>query len=129
VDDSKADGYLMREAIDKAGIQADLVIIRDGQAATQYFEMLDATEGSVCPDLILLDMNLPKKTGDEVLRHLRAGIRSKSSKVLIVSSSDSPQDRLAVEAMGVAGYFKKPSNYGDYMKLGPLVRDLLESEI
>jgi DNA-binding response OmpR family regulator len=79
-----------------------------------------------CPDLVLLDMNLPKKSGNEVLQYLRATERCRYAAVLIVSSSDTPRDRASVETFTVAGYFKKPSNYAEFMKLGSVVRDLLE---
>jgi two-component system, chemotaxis family, response regulator Rcp1 len=127
VEDSKTDMFLMREAITSSRIEADIDVVRDGHAATRYFDAADASAGALCPDLILLDMNLPKKSGDEVLQHLRASARCKYAKVLIVSSSDAAQDRRIVEAFAVAGYFKKPSNYAEFMKLGPMVKDLLES--
>lgn len=125
VEDSKTDVFLIREAIDKCKINADIDVLRDGQAATEYFDAADADERAPCPDLILLDLNLPKASGDEVLKHLRASRRCQYATVVIVSSSDAPSDRTAVESCAVAAYFKKPSIYAEFMKLGPLVRDLL----
>lgn len=117
----------MREAIASAGIDANIDVVQDGHSATQRIDGADANEQIPCPDLILLDMNLPKKSGDEVLHHLRASVRCRNTRVLIVSSSDAPRDRAAVETFAVSGYFKKPSNYVEFMKLGPMVRELLES--
>jgi chemotaxis family two-component system response regulator Rcp1 len=125
-EDNKADVFLMREAIERAGIPADIEVVRDGHDATRYFEAVDADENIPCPDLILLDMNLPKRSGDEVLKHLRTGTRcNKTSSVLIISSSDAPQERSVVEAYGVSGYFRKPSNFAEFMKLGPVIEALL----
>ena len=62
-----------------------------------------------------------------MLKHLRASARCRHAPVLIVSSSDAPRDRAAVETLGVAGYFKKPSELREFMKLGPLVKGLLAS--
>jgi two-component system, chemotaxis family, response regulator Rcp1 len=126
VEDSKADVYLIRAAIDKEGIHAQLEVVRDGQAATQYIDSADANDGP-CPELILLDMNLPKKSGDEVLRHLRSSTRCRFAKVLIVSSSDTLRGRLAVENLAIVGYFKKPTSYAEFLKLGPLVKGALGS--
>jgi DNA-binding response OmpR family regulator len=119
--------YLIREAIERCGINADIDVLRDGYAATQYFDEADASESTACPDLILLDLNLPKTSGHEVLKHLRASVRCKSAKVLIVSSSDAPTDRKAVEYFAVSNYFKKPSTYAEFMKLGSMIERLLTS--
>jgi DNA-binding response OmpR family regulator len=79
------------------------------------------------PDLILLDLNLPKTSGADVLKHLRESSRCKHAKVLIVSSSTLARDRSSVEDLGISGYFKKPTDYAEFMKLGPLVKALLET--
>jgi len=127
VEDSKTDAYLIREAIQGRRINADIDVVRDGYAATRYFDEADASETAPCPDLILLDLNLPKTGGDEVLKHLRASVRCQHAKVLIVSSSDAPADRTMVANLAVSDYFKKPSSYAEFMKLGPIVERLLAS--
>jgi len=126
VEDNKGDVFLIREAIETAHVDADVRVVRDGLQATQFFDDADADENALCLDLVLLDMNLPKKSGDEVLRHLRGSLRCREAKVLIVSSSDEARDRAAVAGFAVVGYFKKPANYTDFMKLGPVVNGLLE---
>lgn len=103
-------------------------MVRDGQSAVNYFDEIDAERPGACPDLVLLDMNLPRRSGDEVLKHLRTSTNCRHSTVLVVSSSDAPKDRGAVESSGVAGYFKKPSSYDEFMKLGPIIKTLLEPE-
>ncbi len=128
VEDNKTDVFLIQEALGTCKIDAEIEVVRDGQAAVSYFEKVDTEQPGTCPDLILLDMNLPRRNGDEVLRHLRTSTHCREAKVLIVSSSDAPKDRSAVESSGVAGYFKKPSSYDEFMKLGPIVRTLLEQE-
>jgi CheY-like chemotaxis protein len=128
VEDNKSDVFLIQEAIGACGLQADIEIVRDGQSAVTYFEKVDEHQTDACPDLILLDMNLPKRSGDEVLKHLRTSTNCRHSKVLIVSSSDAPQDREAVETSGVAGYFRKPSSYDEFMKLGPIIKMLLDAD-
>ncbi|MBV8844113.1 MAG: response regulator [Bryobacterales bacterium] len=127
VEDNEADVVIIRKAIDAAGTNADLHIIHDGKAAMEFFDAIDADPAAPSPNLVLLDMNLPKKNGDDVLRHLRAGTRCRDATVLIVSSSDAPRDQSAVASLGIAGYFKKPSDYTEFMKLGPLVRRLLNT--
>jgi CheY-like chemotaxis protein len=125
VEDSKADLFLIKDAIKSAGVQADLHVVHDGQEAIQFFEQATASPGAPCPDLVLLDLNIPKKDGIEVLRHLRQSERCQKSLVLVVTSSDSARDREGVNALGINGYFRKPSAYAEFLKLGTIVKDLL----
>jgi two-component system, chemotaxis family, response regulator Rcp1 len=78
-----------------------------------------------CPDLILLDINMPRYKGGDILPRLRASSRCKDVLVLIVTSSDSQRDREEMDAFAADGYFRKPSEFSEFMKLGQLVRDLL----
>jgi chemotaxis family two-component system response regulator Rcp1 len=126
VEDNPLDVFLIRDALKTAGVRGAIHVVDDGPAATAFFDQANADENAPCPSLILLDMNLPKKSGAEVLQHLRASGRCSRALVLIVSSSDAPRERTAVDGFQVAGYFKKPSEYASFMKLGPLVRDLLQ---
>ncbi len=125
VEDSKTDVYLIREAIAGANVVADLHFVTDGDAATRFFDSADVDTSAPCPALILLDLNLPKKSGNDVLRHLRGSSRCGNAAVLIVSSSDAPRDRQAVAALGANGYFRKPADYHEFMKLGDMVKSLL----
>jgi DNA-binding response OmpR family regulator len=125
-EDSRDDLFLIQEALRSAQVDADIQIARDGDAAVKFFESADLDENAPRPDLVLLDLNLPKRNGEQVLKHLRQSLRCRHAQVLIVSSSDQPRDRAAVAEMSVAGYFKKPSSFNDFMKLGPIVKALLE---
>jgi CheY-like chemotaxis protein len=98
----------------------------DGHAAIKFFDAVEADESLRCPALVLLDMNLPKRNGSEVLNHLRQSARCRDARVIIVSSSDAARDRAAVAGLAVVGYFKKPSDYAGFMRLGPLVKAVLE---
>jgi CheY-like chemotaxis protein len=117
---------MIQEALNHADINAAFQIIRDGRAATDFFDAIDRSETTPCPDLMLLDMNLPKKSGDDVLKHLRNSRRCRNSLVVVVSSSDAPLDLHAVSGLSIAGWFKKASDYTEYMKLGLLVKNLLQ---
>jgi chemotaxis family two-component system response regulator Rcp1 len=125
VEDSKADLFLIREAITAAQIDVAISVARDGHQAVAFIDTVDAGQGSLCPDLVLLDLNLPKKDGIEVLRHIRNSLKCKATLVLVVTSSDSVNDREAVTSLGFNGYFRKPSAYAEFMKLAPMIRELL----
>lgn len=128
VEDNRADVFIIREALENAQIDADVHVVDDGSSATAFIDAVDQDQEIVCPDIVLLDLNLPKKSGNDVLRHLRRSNRCKEAFVVIVSSSDAPPDRNSVSGLAIAGWFKKASRYGEYMKLGPIVKDLLESK-
>jgi CheY-like chemotaxis protein len=125
VEDSKADLFLIREAIASAQIRAAISIVSDGHQAVEFINEADADRGAPRPDLVLLDLNLPKSDGIEVLRYMRNSPSCKNALVVVVSSSDSMSDREAVRALGFNGYFRKPSAYAEFMKLGPMIRELL----
>ncbi len=125
MEDSKADIFLIREAIATAKIEADVQEVHDGHQAVQFIDAADREPEALYPDLILLDLNLPKKDGTAVLRHIRGSHACRNARVLIVSSSDSASDRAAIVALGVDGYFRKPSAYAEFLKLGVLVTNLL----
>ena len=128
VEDSKTDVFLIREALANAKVNADLHFVPDGEAATAFFASADADANAPCPDLILLDLNLPKTNGHEVLRQLRGSPRCRHVAVLVVSSSDAARDREASAALGVTGYFRKPADYYEFMRLGELVKTFLEKQ-
>src|SRR5450631_1548617 len=98
VEDSKADLFLIQEAIAAAHIEAVVSIVNDGHQAVEFIDKADSGAGALCPDLVLLDLNLPKKDGIEVLRYMRKSATCKGALLLVVSSSDSITDREAVTA-------------------------------
>lgn len=128
VEDSAADIFLIREAIE-ASVDVSMEIIPDGEKAVAFFAHLDEDNSARCPDLVVLDVNLPRKTGDQVLTWLRSTRRSSSAKVLVVTSSGSAVDRNAMQSRGADAYFRKPSELDEFMKLGEIVRDLLSNHL
>jgi DNA-binding response OmpR family regulator len=82
-------------------------------------------ESLPCPALIILDLNLPKKSVHEVLHRIRQTRRCANAAVLVVTSSDSERDRDEMAKLGIKDYFRKPSEYENFMKLGELVKSLL----
>ena len=102
--------------------------MQDGEKAAQFLDDVDADPSAPRPDLIILDINLPKMPGWDVLRHMRRSRRCADTPVLVVTSSDSRSDRDEMAKLGVKHYFRKPSEYDGFMKLGGLVKELLAEE-
>ena len=117
--------FLIQRALKTACIDAQIHVADDGEKAMRFFEKADADGAAPCPDLILLDINMPRYKGGDILRKLRASSRCKDALVLVVTSSNSSRDREEMDALGANGYFRKPSEFSDFMVLGQIVRDLL----
>jgi len=124
VDDNMADVHLLREALEAAGIPADLQVFSDGEKAIEYVDEIE-NDSAPCPALVILDLNLPRRTGAEVLEHLRRSQRCHAARVLIVTSSDSEKDRAKTASLGANGYFRKPSSYDAFLKVGDVVKKML----
>jgi CheY-like chemotaxis protein len=125
-EDNKSDVVLIQRALKKSGVDAQVHIADDGEKAVRFFERADSDTTAPCLDLILLDINMPRYKGGDILRKLRSSSRCKNALVLIVTSSDSSRDREEMDTLGAHGYFRKPSEFSEFMKLGLMVRDLLE---
>lgn len=124
-EDNPADVHLVREALDEHAIDCNLLVFNDGDEALRYVQGLDTDAKSICPDLLLLDLHLPKRNGDEILRHLRASERCGQTPVVILTSSGSHTDREQAEKNAVLHYFKKPSTLGQFMELGTIVKAVI----
>jgi chemotaxis family two-component system response regulator Rcp1 len=120
--------FLIREAIEASLLSAELRVLSDGEAAIQLIDAIDANDDNWCPSLFLLDLNLPKKTGIDVLRHIRRSRRCSQAAILIITSSDSESDRAETAQLGANGYFRKPSSYDAFIRLGEVIREMLGGE-
>src|ERR1700730_8218358 len=125
VEDADPDVFLVREALELGGLRFSLRVFDDGEKAVEVVDGVDRDEGLACPHLVLLDLNLPKKTGAEVWERVRRSPRCGEVPVIILTSSDSPRDREQVARLGATKYFRKPSRLAEFMRLGDLVRDVL----
>lgn len=110
---------MIREVLRNSGLDFQLHVSRDGQDALSYLQ------GGSGAALVLLDLNIPKVAGVEVLRQLRADARYSRTCVVVVSSSDSEFDRKAVERLGVQAYFQKPADLRAYRELAVVIKKAL----
>jgi len=125
-EDNPADTYLIREALRSHDVACEMHVVEDGQSAIELF----SGGGSACftsgrPDLILLDLNLPQHDGIEILRAIRNRSELAEVPVAILTSSDSPRDRCAVNALGVTRYIQKPSELEAFLNIGSEIKELL----
>jgi DNA-binding response OmpR family regulator len=125
VEDSPADVFLVKEAMKEEGLSCRVEVADDGEKAMRILEEVDAGTEDV-PDLLLVDLNGPCQSGTEVLERLRRMPRCARTPVVIMSTSDTPVERKRALDLGATEYFCKPSSLAEFMKLGRLIRRMLE---
>jgi chemotaxis family two-component system response regulator Rcp1 len=126
-EDNGADVLLVREALEEHGIKHELHVVQDGAEAISWVSQIGLPGCTGCPDLLLLDLNLPKVDGFEILQAFRKRRECSETPVIVVTSSNSPKDRARTAALGVNYYFTKPTDFNEFMKLGGLVQQVLQS--
>jgi CheY-like chemotaxis protein len=119
------EALLVREAIRIENLPWGVRVAPEGQKAVEFIARAETDPDAPSPQFLLLDLNLPKVDGFEVLRRLRASAKFKDVPVLIASSSDAPRDRSRAAEFG-AGYFRKPPSYDEFLKLGGVLKQLLK---
>jgi CheY-like chemotaxis protein len=119
-EDNKADVYLVEMALQEHGLRFTLTSALDGEEAIRRLVAFEETD---CPDIALLDQNLPRITGEKVMEAIRKHEHCRSIPIVIMSSSENRRDHEAAAKYG-ATFFRKAANLGDFLELGALVKDL-----
>lgn len=130
-EDNRGDIFLVQTALAKHQVDHQIHIVTDGEQAIGYLKDSANPESELpAPDLMLLDLNLPRKSGQEVLEQLRTFKPDGAGTtpiIIIMSSSGAPQDRAAIARWNVRAYFTKPSDLDEFMNIGLLVKEALDS--
>ena len=124
VEDNDADVHLTATALRDARIANDIHVVGNGEEAIAFLKREGAYASALRPDLILLDLNLPKKDGFQVLEELRADADFKTIPVIVVSGSDREEDIARACGLHVAAYLVKPTNVDDYFTAIRAVKEL-----
>jgi two-component system, response regulator len=119
VDDNPDDVELTIQALRRNKVTGEIAVVHDGEAALEF--LLGSGEGSAdnrpaLPTFVLLDLDLPRMSGFEVLRRLRADERTKLLPVVILSSSGEERDILSGYKLGVNSYVRKSVNFTSFVK-------------
>jgi len=126
-EDNPADIYLIREALREHGVNSPLQVECDGRQVLQLISDPEALRKGEL-GLIILDLNLPLHDGIEILQHLREAEALAHVPVVVLTSSDSPRDRLLASELGADCYVRKPSSLDQFLGLGELFKNLLVSK-
>jgi CheY-like chemotaxis protein len=125
-EDNTGDIFLVRRALLRSQVECDLITVEDGEAAMRFLDNSEVQQDR--PDLILLDLNLPRRSGHQILHRLKNSPYCQNIPVIILTSSDSPGDRAQAQRLGAAYYFCKPTDLSGFMKLGNVVKDVMSRD-
>ena len=117
VEDNRGDIRLIQEALKKTAAQCEVAIARDGMEAMAYLRQDGEFAGAVRPDLILLDLNLPKKDGREVLAEIKADPSLKHIPIIVLTTSRNEEDIFKSYDLHVNCYISKSRNLSELFKI------------
>ncbi len=119
VEDNPDDEALTLRAFKKNNIKNTVVVVRDGQEALDYLFCEGSyknRESNCLPELILLDLKLPKIDGIEVLKKIKTDSRTRLSPVVILTSSKEEQDLIESYSLGANSYIRKPVDFEQFIE-------------
>ena len=123
VEDNKGDIGLIEEFFEDAKIRINLNVAEDGEEAVRFLWGEDKFLGSSCPDIILLDWNLPKKTGHEILKEIKENSNLKNIPIIILTTSSAEKDILRAYDLHANAYIVKPIDFDEFMKVIGSIED------
>lgn len=123
-EDDPGDAGLIQEAVSQAGLVCQWNHADNGERALGLIERVAADDLQAA--LVIVDINLPRRDGKELLRTMRANARFNEIPIIVATGSLNPREREEALALGANGFFNKPSSYEAYMELGSLVKSLLQ---
>jgi two-component system response regulator len=117
VEDNPDDEFLTRDALRTGGVPHDVVVARDGAEAVDWiFAPDDPNSAPRIPDLVVLDLKLPKMSGFDVLERIRANAWTRVLPVVILTSSSEHQDIHRSYATGANSYVRKPVIFAEFVR-------------
>ena len=123
VEDSLADVELTLEALAEAKIANEVTVVRDGQSAVDHLFQRGDAAGAARPDLVILDLNLPKLSGHEVLAEMRSDPELRRVPVAILTTSAAEKDVLKGYDLGANCYLTKPVDVEQFVHVVQSIED------
>ncbi|MBD3198152.1 MAG: response regulator [Candidatus Lokiarchaeota archaeon] len=117
VEDNEPDIDLTKEALAEFKMLNELYVVKDGVEAMSFLTKIDKYRNMPTPDLILLDLNLPKKNGIEVLAEIKEEKDLKKIPVVILTTSEAEEDILKSYELNASCYIKKPIDLQQFFKV------------
>jgi CheY-like chemotaxis protein len=123
VEDSAGDVRLTRETFKEGKVHTHLSVVSDGEEALDFLHRRGKHVSAVRPDLILLDLNLPRKSGREVLADIKADEQLRRIPVVVLTSSQAEQDILASYDLSANCYISKPVDLDQFIRVVKSIED------
>jgi CheY-like chemotaxis protein len=123
IDDDPDDVELAREALDDIEVGHHLTVVENGVEAMAYLRAEGDFQHAIQPDLILLDLKMPKKNGLEVLTEIKADEELRRIPVIVLTSSDAPDDILEAYDLQASCYITKPADLEEFERVMGLIKD------
>ena len=123
VEDNPADARLTIEALKDGKVHNNITVLEDGVEAMAYLKNEGKYAGAVRPDVIILDLNLPKKDGREVLAEVKGDPSLKTIPVVIMTVSKAEEDILKSYSLHANCYVTKPVDFTQFMKVVKTIED------
>ncbi|MGE5499199.1 MAG: response regulator [Syntrophothermus sp.] len=117
VDDSRVTTLIIGDILKRKDITIKLTVINDGEKALNYLYKTGPFHNAADPDLIILDLNLPKINGLELLKDIKKDKQLKKIKVVMLTASEEEIDRYNAFKFGATDFYVKPFDYADYEKI------------
>ena len=114
VEDNAGDIKLTRKAFENAALRNDIDVVTDGVEALRYLRREAEYADAPRPDLVLLDLNLPKKNGDEVLEAIKSDDSLSRIPVVVLTSSEAEEDIVRTYDLHANAYLTKPVTFGGF---------------
>ena len=115
VEDQPADVRLTEEVLKQGKVANELYVAEDGEKAMQFLRQEGENAGKPRPDLVLLDLNLPKMDGREVLQELKADANLRSIPVVVLTTSEAEEDVLSSYSLHANAYVTKPVDFESFI--------------
>ncbi len=116
VEDNAGDVRLTREALREADVSVELTVVPDGEQALAFLRGEGAHAGASRPDLILLDLNLPRRDGREVLQEVKADPHLRHIPVIVLTTSQAEEDVLCSYQLHANAYVTKPVDFDGFIE-------------
>jgi two-component system response regulator len=123
VEDSPADVALTQEALQESKLHNNLHVVTDGEAAMEFLRREPPYESVPRPDLIILDLNLPKKTGREVLAEVKADASLRPIPIVIMTVSEDERDVIESYRLHANCYIRKPVRFREFIEIVKSIQD------
>jgi CheY-like chemotaxis protein len=123
VEDDRSDIRLVQEALQEGRVLHHLHVVRDGVEALAFLRGEGSYASAILPDLILLDLKMPKKGGLEVLREIKDSEALRRIPVIVLTTSDAPEDVAKAYELQASLYVTKPSDLEEFDRMLHLMRD------